>query len=86
MKLTKSVLKEMILEEMTVEQQGQLQAQDLKKKMLTLSQNLAGIQANELELVDFFLELVQLAKTENINVGEFKRRLGLVKQAADKIQ
>ena len=85
MKLTKAVLKEMILEEMAFEEQSKLQTQDLKKKMIALSRNLAGIQANEMELVDFFLELVELAKTENLNVGEFKRRLGLVQQAAEKI-
>ena len=82
MKVTKDYLKQLIREQIEEQQQS---TQDLKKKLLTLAQNLAGIQKNEIEMVDLFINMIDLAKRENINVGEFKRKLGLAKDAAEKI-
>jgi len=82
MKVTKEYIKELIREQIEEQQQS---TQDLKKKLLTLAQNLAGIQKNEIEMVDLFINMIDLAKRENINVGEFKRKLGLAKDAAEKI-
>jgi|ETNvirenome_6_85_1030632.scaffolds.fasta_scaffold06777_2 hypothetical protein len=86
MKLTKSKLKQIIKEELNlVLEEAPPQASALAQKMRQVSQNLSGIQSNELELVNFFLDLINLAKKENINVPDLRRRLGLVKQAAEKI-
>ena len=86
MKLTKSKLKQIIKEELNlVLEEAPPQASALAQKMRQVSQNLSGIQSNELELVNFFLDLINLAKEENINVPDLRRRLGLVKQAAEKI-
>ena len=81
MKVTKELLKQLIREQLEEQQT----TQDLKKKLLALAQNLSGIQRNEIEMVDLFISMIDLAKRENINVGEFKRRLGLAKDAAEKI-
>lgn len=59
--------------------------QSLKKELQSLITNLSGIQANELEIVQFLINLIKLAKAENINVGELKRKLGFVKDTAEKI-
>ncbi len=81
MEVTKELLKQLIREQLEEQQT----TQDIKKKLLTLAQNLSGIQRNEIEMVDLFISMIDLAKRENINVGEFKRRLGLAKDAAEKI-
>ena len=86
MKLTRKHLKKLILEEMEQPQAADKQnLQALRKKMLTTAQNLTGIQQNELEMINLFIDMIDLAKKENINVSEFKRRLGMVKDAAEKI-
>lgn len=59
--------------------------QSLKKELQSLITNLSGIQSNELEIVQFLINLIKLAKAENINVSELKRKLGFVKDAAEKI-
>ena len=90
MKLTKEYLKDLILEEIQ-QQAAAAQApnkktiQNLKKQLINLSRNLTGIQQNEIEIVQLFIEMIDLAKRENINVAEFKRRLGLAKDTAEKI-
>jgi len=92
MKVTKQYLKQLILEELQeqqpVEQQptaDEASLQTLKKELQGLVTNLSGIQTNELEIVKFLISLIKLAKAENINVGELKRKLGFVKDAAEKI-
>ena len=96
MKLTKAYLKQLIREErekMTshekttpaATQEENPNLQDLKQKLLDLTKNLAGIQMNEIDMINLFIELIDLAKRENINVQELRRRLGFVKQAAQKI-
>ena len=94
MKVTKQYLKQLILEELQEQEQqpaGQQPAADeaslqsLKKQLQGLVTNLSGIQTNELEIVKFLISLIKLAKAENINVGELKRKLGFVKDAAEKI-
>ena len=92
MKLTRKHLKRLILEEMKEQQTAQAQPaadeanlQDLKKELQGLVTNLSGIQTNELEIVKFLINLIKLAKSENINVGELKRKLGFVKATAEKI-
>lgn len=82
MKVTKKYLRKLILEEIQEQQQT---TQDIKNKLLKLAQNLSGIQRNEIEMVDLFISMIDLAKKENINVSEFKRRLGMTKAAAEKI-
>ena len=89
MKVSKQYLKDLILEEIQ-EQAAADQApnkqtvQNLKKQLINLSRNLTGIQQNEIEIVQLFIEMIDLAKRENINVAEFKRRLGLAKATAEK--
>ena len=92
MKVTKQYLKQLMLEELQeqqpVEQQptaDEASLQTLKKELQGLVTNLSGIQTNELEIVKFLISLIKLAKDENINVGELKRKLGFVKDTAEKI-
>ena len=108
MKLTKSYLTKLILEEVKLSEleaplppteeevvpgatkeepsaEEDPKVQDLRQKLLDVSKTMTGVQANEVEMVNFFIELIDLAKRENINVGEFKRRVGLVQQAAQKL-
>ncbi len=92
MKLTKEYLKDLILEEIQIQQQAaapqapnKKNIQNLKMQLIDLSRNLTGIQQNEIEIVQLFIEMIDLAKRENINVAEFKRRLGLAKDTAEKI-
>ena len=60
-------------------------AQELRQKLVDVAKTMTGIAPNEVEMVNFFIELIDLAKRENIAVGEFKRRLGMLQQAAQKI-
>ena len=86
MKVAKSKLKQIIKEEFNlVLEEAPSGKAAIAQKMREMAQNLSGIQSNELELINFFLDLINLAKEENINVPELRRRLGLVKQAAEKI-
>ena len=86
MRISKSTLKQIIKEEFNlVLEETPSDKAAIAQKMREMAQNLSGIQSNELELINFFLDLINLAKEENINVPELRRRLGLVKQAAEKI-
>ena len=79
---------EELQEQQPVEQQptaDEASLQTLKKELQGLVTNLSGIQTNELEIVKFLISLIKLAKDENINVGELKRKLGFVKDTAEKI-
>ena len=83
MRISKSTLKQIIKEEFNlVLEETPSDKAAIAQKMREMAQNLSGIQSNELELINFFLDLINLAKEENINVPELRRRLGLVKQAA----
>ena len=95
MELTKAYLKQLIKEErekmMSPEgdaaapQEENPSVQGLKQKLLDLTKNLAGIQTNEVDMINLFIELIDLAKRENINSQELRRKLGFVKQVAQKI-
>ena len=88
MKVTKEYLKQLIMEELQQAAEpaaDEASLQSLKKELQSLITNLSGIQSNELEIVQFLINLIKLAKAENINVGELKRKLGFVKDAAEKI-
>ena len=88
MKITKEYLKQLIMEELQQAAEpaaDEASLQSLKKELQSLITNLSGIQANELEIVQFLINLIKLAKAENINVGELKRKLGFVKDTAEKI-
>jgi len=96
MEYTKARLKQLIKEEMklmeleqgeqpTQEAEDNPKVQDLKQKLVKLSTNISGIQANEVDIVNLFINLIDLAKRENVNLDVFKRRLELVKKVAEKI-
>ena len=95
MELTKAYLKQLIKEERekmmspaaaaAAPQEENPSVQDLKQKLLDLTKNLAGIQTNEVDMINLFIELIDLAKHENINSQELRRKLGFVKQVAQKI-
>jgi hypothetical protein len=52
---------------------------------MQIFRNLSGVQQNERDIVELLLNLIELAKSENINQQELRRRLGLAKDAAEKI-
>jgi len=93
MKLTRTYLKQLIKEEMgQIQSQGEEESpeenpkvQELRQKLIDVAKTMTGVAPNEIEMVNFFIELIDLAKRENIAVGEFKRRIGIAKQAAEKI-
>jgi hypothetical protein len=58
---------------------------ELQKKAMQIFRNLSGVQQNERDIVELLLNLIELAKSENINQQELRRRLGLAKDAAEKI-
>ena len=92
MELTKAYLKQLIKEERekmmspdddaAAPQEENPSVQGLKQKLLDLTKNLAGIQTNEVDMINLFIDL---AKRENINSQELRRKLGFVKQVAQKI-
>ena len=58
---------------------------ELRTQAMEIFRNLSGVQQNELDMVELLLNLIELAKSENINQQELRRRLGLAKDAAAKI-
>ena len=96
MKLTRTHLKQLILEEMKLmkeNEQGQEQGQEqedpkvmeLKKSLIDAAKNMSGIQTNEAGIVDFLVNLINLAKTANLKQSTFLKYLELVKKEAEKI-
>ena len=104
MKLTRTHLKQLILEEMKLmkeneqeqeqeQEQGQEQGQEqedpkvmeLKKSLIDAAKNMSGILANEAGIVDFLVNLINLAKTANLKQSTFMKYLELVKKEAEKI-
>ena len=96
MKLTRTHLKQLILEEMKLmkeNEQGQEQGQEqedpkvmeLKKSLIDAAKNMSGILANEAGIVDFLVNLINLAKTANLKQSTFLKYLELVKKEAEKI-
>ena len=67
------------------EQEEDPKLQDLRQKMIDVSKSMTGIQGKELAMVNFFIELIDLAKREKIDVGQMQQRIGLVQQTAEKI-
>ena len=65
--------------------QGGEDQSELQKKAMQIFRNLSGVQQNERDMVELLLNLIELAKSENINQQELRRRLGLAKDAAAKI-
>ncbi len=65
--------------------QGDEDQSELQKKAMQIFRNLSGVQQNERDMVELLLNLIELAKSENINQQELRRRLGLAKDAAAKI-
>ena len=65
--------------------QGDEDQSELQKKAMQIFRNLSGVQQNELDIVELLLNIIELAKSENINQQELRRRLGLAKDAAAKI-
>jgi len=100
MEITKSLLKKLVKEEMalseletppgqkdvtgTISQEPTTPA-DLKKKLMNLSKSVAGIQPNEVDLIEYLIDIIELAKHGNINVTELRRKLGLVQQITQKL-
>jgi len=96
MKLTRTHLKQLILEEMKLmkeNEQGQEQGQEAKVTLMTLRQNLvdiaksmSGVEANEIEIYKTLINLLQKVKNDKTGgATQFKQRLALVIQAAEKI-
>jgi|GEM_PF-5260325 small-conductance mechanosensitive channel len=96
MKLTRTHLKQLILEEMKLmkeNEQGQEQGQEqedpkvmeLKQSLIDAAKNMSGIQTNEAGIVDFLVNLINLAKTANLKQSTFLKYLELVKKEAEKI-
>jgi len=98
MKLTRTHLKQLILEEMKLmkeneQEQGQEQGQeakatlrDLQNDLKILAKNMAGVEANEIEIYKTLINLLQKVKNDKTGgATQFKQRLALVIQAAEKI-
>ncbi len=58
---------------------------ELRTKAMEVFRNLSGVQQNERDMVELLLNLIELAKSENINQQELRRRLRLAKDAAAQI-
>ena len=96
MKLTRTHLKQLILEEMKLmkeNEQGQEQGQEAKATLMTLRQNLIdisktmkGVEPNEIKIYKTLINLLQKVKNDKTGgATQFKQRLALVIQAAEKI-
>jgi len=100
MEITKSLLKKLVKEEMALSEleapagqadvtdtisQEPTTAADLKKKLMNLSKSVAGIQPSEVDLVEYLIDVIELAKHGNINVTDLRVKLGLVQQITQKL-
>lgn len=65
--------------------QGDEDQSELQKKAMQIFRNLSGVQQNERDIVELLLNIIELAKSENINQQELRRRLRLAKDAAAQI-
>ena len=92
MKVTKEYLKQLIREQIEQEIDNESEAataenlQQIKQKLLDMSRDLKGIQSNEFDLVNFFIDMIEVAKTKDINISELRRKLGIAKAEVEKIK
>ena len=92
MKLTRTHLKQLILEEMKLMKENE-QGQEAKVTLMTLRQNLvdiaksmSGVEANEIEIYKTLINLLQKVKNDKTGAAtQFKRRLAVAAQEAEKI-
>lgn len=92
-KLTRGHLKQLILEELEQRQEQERQeqgendprVQELKKQLIDAAKNMSGILSNETGIVDFLVDLINLAKKANLKQSKFMQYLELVKKEAQKI-
>lgn len=89
MKLTTTLLKQLIKEEMeqnkVVVSEENLEVQDLRQKLIDAAKTLTGIQKNELDLVNLLIDMINLSKEGNINTAEIRRTMKLTQKAAEKV-
>ena len=98
MKVTKTYLKKLIHEE--IEKALELEMpndvanpstkqknlQDLKMDLLKLANDLSGIEPNEIDTAESFINLLKLIKNEQVLGGEFMRRLVQLEKEAEEIK
>ena len=94
MKVTKEYIKQLIREQ--IEQQEKpkkppkdekvMQSQELKKRLLKMATDVAGVMQNEMDVVEFALSIINAAKSGNLNSGTLRQRLEIVKKEMEKIK
>jgi len=94
-KMKLSDLKKLIREELESQgtersKQGESEApvgsSALQKAGIGAFRTLGGVQANETDIVELLINLIQLAKQKNINTPALRRALTMVKKAAEQIK
>ena len=63
-----------------------MKPQELKKKILDMATNVAGIMKNELDIVNFALTILDTAKNKNLNSGILRQKLELVRDEMARIE
>ena len=94
MKITKEYLKQLIIEQMEQQEQPEksvkdekgMGPQELKKTLLKMAVDVAGIMQNEMDVVEFALSIVNAAKNKNLNNGVLRQRLEIVKKEMENIK
>jgi len=90
MKVTKEYLKKLIREQIEQEVGNESEGeagenlQQLKQKLLDIARDLKGIQSNEFDLVNFFIDMIEASKNKNLNISELRRKLGMAKAEVEK--
>ena len=94
MKVTKEYIKQLIREQ--IEQQEKpkkpprdekgMEPQELKKRLLKMATDVAGVMQNEMDIVEFALSIINAAKSKNLNSGTLRQRLEIVKKEMEKIK
>ena len=63
-----------------------MNSQDLKNKILDAAKSVSGIMQNELDIVNFALMVINVAKDKNLNSGALRRKLEMVKDELNRIK
>ena len=58
--------------------------EELRKKAVTMLQDTSGIMANETEIFEFIINLVELAKTQNVATSAMQTALDRLKSTIDR--
>ena len=72
--------------EKTTGEEEQVTTQDLRNKIINAAKEVSGIVKNEMDIVNFALQIIDAAKDKNLNSGILRQKLELVRDEMEKLR